>query len=639
VSINKECILIEGEEPICRDVVDECEKLSDSKLACETSGAAVVVVVDEITNTKTKTELKCMWVNVGDFINGEEGKYSLCVWNKMYEEGGCSVIKDKHICENVDILFGSEYGCSWIKDIEGKELCINYNKSPECTYYTTYKGCLISDDGVCSWVKVGDEYKCIGERTGELCEYYVDVRGCTETSVGDVCKWNSTLGKCLGAIKSCEEYISYNGCNSVNERCFWNDISSTSEGGCLSLEKMYSCEDLSMKLCKNYSNIKGLTIDVEPCFYNYFSDDGGLHCVTTESVTNKQCSNIKTNKNVGDDSGPKYCDNAQLLFKIGGESGFGCEWELSKNECVNAILEGDGFPESCSEYSSADSCNYHLIKNGDSCFWNSIESDENENSCVGVSDVKACEEICTNDLSGINTYFCAGKVITESRSEMCKWGVSDETISHGCNCEGVDIPENCTLLNVSSPTECKQLISEKGKCFYNGDSDDKVIGVGICSDIGDITECSDILDGGLCTYAKKHTYYNLENYSSSSTAIFLCLWNTEESICQSKKIDNLVNKDEQKGLTWLLIVIIVVVVVVVLIVVVLVLIFVLRKVKSYSSNKKREYEMTAFPMSKDLVESTDNSDHISGFYLLFFWSILFFMIFSFFFVYSTILLF
>jgi hypothetical protein len=185
---------------------------------------------------------------------------------------------------------------------------------------------------------------------------------------------------------------------------------------------------------------------------------------------------------------------------------------------------------------------------------------------------------------------------------MCKWGVvSEETFSGGCYCEGVDIPEKCTLLNVSTPSECKQFISIKGKCFYNGD--DEVTGVGVCSDIGDIMECGDFLDQTLCTYAKKHTYFNLENYSSASSAMFLCIWNVEEGgICQSKKLGNLINSDKQKMSTWVLIVIIVVGVVI-LVVLAVVLLLVLRKVKSSSNNKKREEEMSDF--SKDL-------DHASG---------------------------
>jgi F0F1-type ATP synthase membrane subunit c/vacuolar-type H+-ATPase subunit K len=255
-----------------------------------------------------------------------------------------------------------------------------------------------------------------------------------------------------------------------------------------------------------------------------------------------------------------------------------------------------------------------MTKKGKSCFWNPVKDDENDTFCVGMDDVEACDNICTNDLSGINTYFCNGNsVITDSTSEMCKWGVvSEETFTGGCYCEGVDIPERCTLLNVSGPSECKQFISLKGKCFYNGGGDDDdgvMMGIGVCSDIGDIMECEDFLDQTLCTYAKKHTYYNLENYSSASSAMFLCIWNAEEGgICHSKKLGRSMNSDEPEMSTWMLIVIIMVGVVI-LVVLVVVLLLVLRKVKSHSSNKKREHEMSDF--TKDL-------NPVSGIYFSFF---------------------
>jgi uncharacterized membrane protein len=62
------------------------------------------------------------------------------------------------------------------------------------------------------------------------------------------------------------------------------------------------------------------------------------------------------------------------------------------------------------------------------------------------------------------------------------------------------------------------------------------------------------------------------------------------------------NSDKQKISTWLLIVMIVMGVVI-LVVLIVILLFVLRKVKSYSSNKEREHEMSDF--SKDL-------DDVSG---------------------------
>jgi hypothetical protein len=318
------------------------------------------------------------------FVNNDEVKDSSCISNEIFKEGGCSVIKNKRICEDINVLFDIENGCSWIKDSKEEEYCIDSNKSPKCSYYITHKGCSKSEEDLCSWIKVGDVYDCAIKDSAELCEYYVDSQGCTKTSEGDICKWNTTVTKCLGVVKSCEEYISYSGCNSVNERCFWNGNPSTSKGQCLSLEKMYSCEELSMELCKNYSNFIGLTINIEPCFYNYIDDIGGFYCVTTDSVMNTRCENVKTNKNVGGNSGPKYCDNAQLLFKNDG-IGFGCEWEA--NKCFDAILEEDDLPEDCSGYITNESCNYHMTKKGKSCFWNPVKDEENDTFCTGVDDV------------------------------------------------------------------------------------------------------------------------------------------------------------------------------------------------------------------------------------------------------------
>jgi hypothetical protein len=533
--------------------------------------------------------------------DGEEEGSSSCVSNEIFR--GCNTVKNKHVCEDADVLFDIEYGCSWIKDLEGNEFCTDYGKSQKCSYYTTHKGCWRSDEASCSWVKVGGTYDCVVAGSGELCEHYVDMGGCTGTSEGDVCIWNSTLMKCLGVARSCEEYVSYTRCSAVNDRCFWNGNPSPSEGKCLSLEEMYTCEELSMVTCKNYNNVEGLSLYTEPCFYNYFSDVGGLYCTSVDSVTNTECKSIRTNKNVGVDSGPRYCDNAQFLFGISGK-GFGCEWRVDTNECVD-VLDGSNLPENCSEYETADSCNYRMIKSGSACFWNSIGDDENGTFCIGIEDIEGCGEICSNDVSGINSHFCDGNsVMTDSTSEMCRWGVvSEETGSQGCNCEGVEIPENCALLNASSPAECKQFISKRGKCFYNGDDKDDVMGVGVCWDVVDVSECSHLLNQKLCTYAKKHTYYNLENYTSASLASFLCLWNAEEEgICQSKKVDNSISSENPKISTWLLIVIIVVGVVT-LVTIILVLILILKKMKSYSSHKEKEEEMTDIP--KDFTHSAN----------------------------------
>jgi hypothetical protein len=290
------------------------------------------------------------------------------------------------------------------------------------------------------------------------------------------------------------------------------------------------------------------------------------------------------------------------LFKIDGKKGFGCKWNDYDSECVDIILGENNLPENCGGYGTSETCNYHMIKNGSTCFWN---PDKNGDLCMGVDDVEACGQICTNNMSGINTHFCDGNsVITDSTSEMCKWGVvSEETFTHGCNCEGVDIPENCTLLNVSYPSECKKFISGRGGCFFNGNIQDKISGIGVCSDIGDVMECEYFLDQSLCTYAKKHIYYNLENYSSASSTTFLCIWNAEKEggTCQSKQLGRSMNDNNSKFSTILLLIIIVGVVF--LIIIVLVLIIIIKRVKSRGSRIK-EYEMYS---SNNLNNSINNN--------------------------------
>jgi hypothetical protein len=106
-------VLIESEEPICWDIMKWCE-------SCESLGV----------------------------VNSEEGKYSSCVSNEIFKEGGCSVIKNRQICEDANVLFDIENRCSWIKDSKEEEYCIDSNRSPKCSYYTTYNGC--------SWIKAGD---------------------------------------------------------------------------------------------------------------------------------------------------------------------------------------------------------------------------------------------------------------------------------------------------------------------------------------------------------------------------------------------------------------------------------------------------------------------------------------------------
>jgi hypothetical protein len=53
-SLGLNCILILPDDPVCREIVNSCEKINESKIACEFEGVAF----DE-----EKGSLKCEWVN------------------------------------------------------------------------------------------------------------------------------------------------------------------------------------------------------------------------------------------------------------------------------------------------------------------------------------------------------------------------------------------------------------------------------------------------------------------------------------------------------------------------------------------------------------------------------------------------
>jgi hypothetical protein len=79
-------------------------------------------------------------------------------------------------------------------------------------------------------------------------------------------------------------------------------------------------------------------------------------------------------------------------------------------------------------------------------------------------------------------------------------------------------------------------LSAKGSCFYNNYFDTE-LGMFVCADVLDITECAEIFKDTSCIYARKHTFQNLESNSSISPAVFLCLWDVENKTCRSKKLD------------------------------------------------------------------------------------------------------
>jgi hypothetical protein len=229
--------------------------------------------------------------------------------------------------------------------------------------------------------------------------------------------------------------------------------------------------------------------------------------------------------------------------------------------------------------------------------------------------MKNCSSICTNDVSDFNSRFCDGNaVFTDSTSELCKWeeGANNSTYQT-CNCEGLLIPEACSLFDVFSPSECKKLKSEQGGCFFNGDNQDSIEKV-LCSDIYDIKECEDFKERALCTYAKKYTYPNLETYSSSSNTTFLCLWTLDEG-CKSKELGRLSKDDEGKGkISVVVIVIIIVVITLTLISILLIMIIIVRRLNSRRNARIKEYEMHSFNLQNDTNSHvlTNSLNSLSG---------------------------
>jgi hypothetical protein len=439
------------------------------------------------------------------------------------------------------------------------------------------KGCTNAGIIECSWIKIVNEFNCISKEKADLCEYYINLNDCTRSGSGEECLWNSTIGKCTSNFKTCDKFTSNYTCNTINDRCFWNEK-------CIDLEKEYKCSNLTMVNCKNYINIEGLTIIDEPCFFNNYDDknddEKGYYCTSIDSVKNTICDNIKTNSQISDENSPKYCDNAQLIFKINGNKNLGCEWNDKTKNCIDISEETENpLPENCSEY-TVESCNYNFSRDGKECFWNYGDS---KGACIAMNDIDKCNKICSNDISGINTHFCDGNNI---KLEICKWGEEKEGNPRDCNCEGISIPENCTSFKVTSPSDCKKLDS----CFFNRKNEDNIGNI-TCTDIDDISECKDILNDSLCKYAKKYTFHNLESFSSTSEFTFLCIWDIEHDQCISKKL-NKINIVKSGKTSYLILIIIIIIGIVIIIIIIIIFILIIKKIRNHKNGKEnKELEM------------------------------------------------
>jgi hypothetical protein len=197
---------------------------------------------------------------------------------------------------------------------------------------------------------------------------------------------------------------------------------------------------------------------------------------------------------------------------------------------------------------------------------------------MDFEDVESCNSICTNNASGIGSYICDGNVVQKDvLREVCRWEQKEfENVSRNCNCEGEPILENCPLKMVKSTSDCSSLLSAKGSCFYNNNSDTES-GMFVCADVLDITECGEIFNDTSCIYARKHTFRNLNSNSSISRAVFLCLWDVENRICRSKRLDAIDIIPENKN-SFIIIVI---------------------KMRRRVNNRTKEYEI-----SNDLLHAT-----------------------------------
>jgi hypothetical protein len=498
---------------------------------------------------------------------------------------------------------GNTISCSWI-EVNKSESCIKHGTGNNCTDYTTAEECDIIRNGEittkCTWVGVIGDYSCVSEGGAEFCGHYLSEESCTQTVTEEVCEWNNKTKKCDGKQKQCDEFLSWNGCESVNEGCWWNGLKH-GNGKCMILEGDYTCSNLSKYVCENYLNINGLTITDEPCFFNGISEENGNSCVSADSMrfVNISCGDIKTNEQtIPNETSPKFCDNAQLLFGISGMNGYGCYWD-DNNTCLDML--DTNISRTCSEYKSIEQCNYHFSVDEGECFWNDIDKSDEKNACKSTNLISNCSTICTNDVAGINSHFCSGgSDVFDISSEICRWSGSDVVIVEGCNCEGIEIPPTCKDLFLNeriTPSECKTFKSEEGNCFFNGNTEN-YSGEFVCSSTSLITKCGDLLDSSLCKYAKKYIYINLESSTSSSFSSFLCLWDYEEGVCESKGVGKTeeLNKDKNSFQTILIIIITSTVVVLVLVIIfIIIVVIVLRRSKSriLEKEQKTTYEMTS----------------------------------------------
>jgi hypothetical protein len=125
-----------------------------------------------------------------------------------------------------------------------------------------------------------------------------------------------------------------------------------------------------------------------------------------------------------------------------------------------------------------------------------------------------------------------GEYSNSSSNNVCiKCPSGQESNSDNNKCVQV---ESCSdLIRIRNGSQCSGYSSPKGNCFFNGDvqiDNTKVR----CSDVVDVVRCGDILEMGLCVYAKKDIFPNLVIDSVSFSSTMYCIWEDEKNACVTK---------------------------------------------------------------------------------------------------------
>jgi hypothetical protein len=199
-----------------------------------------------------------------------------------------------------------------------------------------------------------------------------------------------------------------------------------------------------------------------------------------------------------------------------------------------------------------------VSKLGLACTWG--KNNLNEEICA-VKNSLECDDYLT--ISG-----CSWSVIGKNDLRMlCEW--NKETTSQCGN------SKECGRLMKEGLIVCEDYTSEKGPCFFNGESSGLAVEKP-CSDVVDIISCDLFLSVVGCTYANRSLFMYLP-----SNLELPCTWNVENKKCEPKE-----EKSNEDGLPLNIIIIIIVVVFISLIIVVLIIVIILyrRKLKAKAGN-------------------------------------------------------